>query len=460
VLGAGDEGANPEPAALNATSASQDTRYQALAAQTPLAAFRASAEHRSALLYSNPNAASAMTSRRDFLKTSALASTLLFVPRFLHKLDAQALPTLQDAGGRRLVVVQLGGGNDGLNTIVPYRNDLYYRARPTLALREQSGLLLEKDLALNPHMGALKGLYDQGRVTVLNSVGYPNPDRSHFRSMDIWQTGSGADEYLSTGWLGRYLDAACAGCPTGHTGIEVDDTLSLAMKGAQRKGLALKNPRKLRELTRSRLLSAASRETAASGLGELDYLYQTLAETASSADYLYEKSKIYQSKVAYPQTDFAKSLKTTAELINSGLDTRVYYASLTGFDTHVRQQEQQGKLLQDLSDGLGAFVDDLQRAGNLDSTLILVFSEFGRRVSQNASNGTDHGTANNVLLLGGRLRQPGVANAAPDLADLDAGDLRYQVDFRSLYAAVLRDWLGADNQLILSRGIAPLSGLV
>ncbi|MCC3157844.1 DUF1501 domain-containing protein [Hymenobacter sp. 15J16-1T3B] len=402
-----------------------------------------------------------MTSRRDFLKTSALASTLLFVPRFLHKLDAQALPALQDAGGRRLVVVQLGGGNDGLNTIVPYRNDLYYNARPTLALRETSGLLtLEKDLALNPHMSALKGLYDQGRVTVLNSVGYPNPDRSHFRSMDIWHTGSAADEYLATGWLGRYLDAACAGCATGHTGIEVDDTLSLAMKGAQRKGLALKNPQKLRDLTRNRLLSAASRESAATGLGELDYLYKTLAETASSADYLFEKSKVYQSKVAYPQTDFAKSLKTTAELINSGLDTRVYYTALSGFDTHVRQQEQQGKLLQDLSEGLAAFVDDLQRGGNLDSTLVLVFSEFGRRVSQNASNGTDHGTANNVLLLGGKLCQPGVANAAPDLANLDAGDLRYQLDFRSIYASILHDWLGADNQLILSRDVAPLPGLV
>lgn len=402
-----------------------------------------------------------MTSRRDFLKTSALASTLLFVPRFLHRLDAQALPALQDAGGRRLVVVQLGGGNDGLNTIVPFRNDLYYKARPTLALREQNGLLLlDKDLALNPNMTALKGLYDQGKLTVLNAVGYPNPDRSHFRSMDIWQTGSAADEYLTTGWLGRYLDAACSGCTTGHAGIEVDDTLSLAMKGSRKKGLALKNPQKLRDVTRNRVLRAASRESAASGLQELDYLYKTLAETASSADYLYEKSKVYQSKQPYPNTDFAKSLKTTAELINSGLDTRVYYASLSGFDTHVRQQEQQGKLLKDLSDGLGAFVQDLQQAGNLDSTLILVFSEFGRRVGQNASNGTDHGTANNVLLLGGKLRQPGVANAAPDLSDLDNGDLRHQVDFRSIYASILHDWLGADNQQILSRDVAPLTGLV
>ncbi|KAA9331625.1 DUF1501 domain-containing protein [Hymenobacter busanensis] len=402
-----------------------------------------------------------MPTRRDFLKSSILASSLLFVPKFLHALDRGGVPGLRDSSGRRLVVVQLGGGNDGLNTIVPYRNDLYYNARPTLALREQAGLLtLDKDLALHPAMTRLKQLYDQGQLAVLNSVGYPNPDRSHFRSMDIWHTGSAADEYLSTGWLGRYLDAACTGCSTGHTGIEVDDTLSLAMKGEARKGLALKNPQKLRQATQNRLLVQASRESAATGVSELDYLYKTLTETASSADYLYEKAKVYRSAVTYPDSEFAKSLKTAAELINAGLETRVYYASLAGFDTHVRQHEQQGKLLQDLSDGLGAFVDDLQRGGQFDSTLILVFSEFGRRVSQNASNGTDHGTANNVLLIGGKLRQPGVVNNAPDLANLDDGDLRYQVDFRSIYASVLRDWLEADDKTILSGGPAPLSGLV
>jgi uncharacterized protein (DUF1501 family) len=401
-----------------------------------------------------------MTTRRDFLKSSVLASSLLFVPKFLHALDRGGMPGLRDANGRRLVVIQLGGGNDGLNTIVPYRNDLYYQARPTLALREQSGLLsLDKDLAMHPAMAPLKALYDQGQLAVLNSVGYPNPDRSHFRSMDIWHTASASDEYLSTGWLGRYLDAACSGSPAAYAGIEVDDTLSLAMKGNGRKGLALKNPAKLREATRNRLLAQVARESAP-GITELDYLYKTLAETASSADYIYEKAKVYKSAVEYPNTEFAKSLKTAAELINSGLDSRVYYAALSGFDTHVRQQEQQAKLLQDLSQGIGAFVGDLQRGGQFDSTLIMVFSEFGRRVSQNASNGTDHGTANNVLLIGGKLRTPGVVNDAPDLVNLDAGDLRYQVDFRSIYATILHDWLGTDEKAILHGGPAPMVGLV
>ncbi|MCA8831832.1 DUF1501 domain-containing protein [Hymenobacter pini] len=402
-----------------------------------------------------------MTSRRDFLKTSVLASSLLFVPKFLHALDRQGLRDLRDARGRRLVVVQLGGGNDGLNTVIPYENDLYYKARPTLGIRQQSGILtLDQGLGLNPSMTRLKGLYDQGHVAVLNSVGYPNPDRSHFRSMDIWQSGSASDQYLSTGWLGRYLDSNCAACQLPYNGLEVDDTLSLAMKGQQRKGLALKNPEKFHQITQNRFIAQVSGEKPQGILSELDYLYKTLAETSSSADYLYQNAKVYKSAVTYPNTEFGRNLKTTAELINSGVASRVYYVSLSGFDTHVRQREQQGKLLGDLSDGLASFVEDLQKAGNLDDTLVLVFSEFGRRVSQNASNGTDHGTANNVLLLGGGLKQKGILNTAPDLANLQDGDLRHQLDFRSLYATVLHDWLEADDAAVLGSQFERMNGLL
>ena len=406
--------------------------------------------------------------RRRFLQSSALASTLLLVPKFLHALDRPATrlaARLRDAPGgqaRRLIVVQLSGGNDGLNTVIPYRNDLYFKARPTLALREAEGVLpLSDDLGLHPAMKGLKGLYDQGQLAVLNAVGYPNPDRSHFRSMDIWQTGSGADQLLSTGWLGRYLDSRCAGCALPYQALEVDDTLSLALKGQLRKGLAVKTPGKFHQLTQNRYLSQLSQEQApAAATSELDYLYKTLAETASSADYLYEKSKIHASTAAYPSTDLGRNLKTTAELITSGVESRVYYLALSGFDTHVRQHEQQGRLLGELSDGLAALAADLQKSNEWANTLVLVFSEFGRRVSQNASNGTDHGTANNVFLLSGALRKPGLLNAPASLQDLDQGDLRYQVDFRSLYASILTDWLGADDQLVLGPGIERLAGLV
>jgi uncharacterized protein (DUF1501 family) len=395
------------------------------------------------------------TTRRDFLRTSALASTLLLVPKFLHALDrGPGLARLADAtGARRLIVVQLSGGNDGLNTVIPYRNGLYYKARPTLGLKETDGILaLEKDLGLHPALKGLKGLYDQGQLAVLNSVGYPNPDRSHFRSMDIWQTGSGSDQVVSTGWLGRYLDSSCPDCQRPYNALEIDDTLSLAMKGSQRKGLALKNPDKFHQINQNRLLAQVSQETTPAHQDQVDYLYKTLAETASSADYLYDKSKIYKSTVMYPNSDFGKSLKTTAELINSGVESRVYYLALSGFDTHVRQQEQQQRLLTDLGDGLAALADDLRQHDQWNNTLVLVFSEFGRRVGQNASNGTDHGTANNVFLAGGALQKKGVINDPPDLVNLDQGDLRHQVDFRSIYANILKDWLGADDTAILGTG--------
>jgi uncharacterized protein (DUF1501 family) len=406
--------------------------------------------------------------RRRFLQSSALASTLLLVPKFLHALDrpeTQLAALLRDAPAdkaRRLIVVQLSGGNDGLNTIIPYRNDLYYKARPTLALKEAAGILpLSDDLGLHPQMTGLKALYDQGQLAVLNAVGYPNPDRSHFRSMDIWQTGSGSEQLLTTGWLGRYLDSNCAGCELPYQALEVDDTLSLALKGQLRKGLAVKTPGKFHQLTQSRYLSRLSQEPApAAPTSELDYLYKTLAETASSADYLYGKSKIHTSTAIYPNTDLGRNLKTTAELITSGVESRVYYLALSGFDTHVRQHEQQGRLLGELSDGLAALAADLQKRGEWENTLVMVFSEFGRRVIQNASNGTDHGTANNVFLLSGALRKPGLLNAPASLADLDQGDLRYQVDFRSLYASILSDWLGADDKLVLGPGIERLAGLV
>jgi uncharacterized protein (DUF1501 family) len=406
--------------------------------------------------------------RRRFLQSSALASTLLLVPKFLHALDRPETglaAMLRDAPGgkaRRLIVVQLSGGNDGLNTVIPYRNDLYFKARPTLALKEAAGILpLSNDLGLHPKMTGLKGLYDQGQLAVLNAVGYPNPDRSHFRSMDIWQTGSGSEQLLTTGWLGRYLDSSCAGCALPYQALEVDDTLSLALKGKFRKGLAMKNPGKFHQLTQSRYLSRLSQEKpAATATSELDYLYKTLAETASSAEYLYDKSKVHASTATYPNTELGRNLKTTAELISSGVESRVYYLALSGFDTHVRQHEQQGRLLGELSDGLAALAADLQKSSEWENTLVMVFSEFGRRVTQNASNGTDHGTANNVFLLSGALRKPGLLNAPASLADLDQGDLRYQVDFRSLYASILTDWLGADDKLVLGPGIERLAGLV
>lgn len=393
--------------------------------------------------------------RRDFLKNTTLASGVFLIPSFLKPFESLAFDEL--SGYKNLVIVQLSGGNDGLNTVVPYGMDVYYQKRKTIALPQNELIRLDELQGLNPNMSALREIYDKGWMTVLNSVGYPNPDRSHFRSMDIWQTASNSDEYLTTGWIGRYLDSNCQTCKDPYTAVEVDDTLSLALKGKSGKGIAVKDPAKLYNNTREPFFKEVI-ESHDKHLNEdnLGYLYKTMIETYSSAGYIQKTSKTYESKGNYPQTGFANQLKTVSRFINSGLKTRVYYVSLSGFDTHTGQIDQQGRLLKQYSEGMAAFLKELKITGKLDDTLVLTFSEFGRRVEQNASNGTDHGTANNVFIFGGNLKKPGIYNGAPDLANLDNGDLKYKIDFREVYATVLDKWLDVNNSNILNRQFSGL----
>lgn len=396
--------------------------------------------------------------RKDFLKYSSLASGMFLVPSFLKPLEALGL----DKGSRHrnLVIIQLSGGNDGINTVIPYGMDEYYQKRNSIAIPANNIIKLSDLQGLNPAMAALQDVYDQGYMGILNNVGYPNPDRSHFRSMDIWQTASDSDQYLSTGWIGRYLDSDCEQRSNPYHAIEVDDTLSLAMKGEKMKGIAVQDPQQLYRNTRELFFKEVVNDYPEM-LDEdnLGYLYKTMIETSSSAQYILEKTKTYESRndFSYPDTSFAKQLKTVARFINSGLDTRVYYVSLSGFDTHTNQLNQQGRLLKQYSEGVNAFIKDVKAAGNFDDTLVLTFSEFGRRVEQNASNGTDHGTANNVFIFGGKLKEQGIINAPPDLRNLDSGDLKYQVDFRQVYATVLDKWLDVENAKVLNKKFSPLS---
>ncbi|RRN77785.1 DUF1501 domain-containing protein [Pseudoxanthomonas sp. SGD-10] len=394
--------------------------------------------------------------RRDFFKQTSLATGALLIPSFLKPLEALALDRL--SGHKNLVVVQLSGGNDGINTVIPYGLDEYYQSRKSIAIQPTELIKLDDLQGLNPNMAALRELYDDGSMAILNSVGYPNPDRSHFRSMDIWQTASDSDQYLSTGWIGRYLDSNCKECGYPYAAIEVDDTLSLAMKGHKIKGIAVKDPQQLYKNTREPFF----KEVASGNKDMLDednlgYLYKTMIETSSSAKYILEKSKTYKSLESYPSGAFGTQLKTVAKFINSGLATRVYYVSLSGFDTHTNQLNQQGRLLKQYSEGISAFVKDLKSSGNFKDTLILTFSEFGRRVQQNASDGTDHGTANNVFLFGGNLKEQGILNGAPNLTNLDNGDLKYEIDFRQVYATVLDKWLEVDNAQVLSKKFSSLN---
>lgn len=393
--------------------------------------------------------------RRDFLQKSALttAGTML-IPNFLKAFETNRLG--QGASTDKiLVIVQLSGGNDGLNTVVPYRNDIYYRERPTIAVKADKVLRLNDEVGFNPALEPLKALYDDGLVTIINNVGYPNPDRSHFRSMDIWHSASDSDKYIQTGWVGRYLDATCQGttCEP-HRAIEVDDTLSLAMKGSSINGLAVLDPRKLYNQTRSGLVHNLSQVKPDNAHENVAYLYKTLAETVSSADYVNEKVKRQTrsaSSMIYPANELGSRLKTVSELIQSGVSTNVYYVSIGGFDTHINQPAQQERLLSQYAAAVSAFVRDIKQAGRINDVVLMTFSEFGRRVKQNASNGTDHGTANNVFLFGGNLTPGRVINEAPNLTNLDEGDLKYTVDFRSIYATLLRNWLKTDDAAILGR---------
>lgn len=391
-----------------------------------------------------------MHTRRDFLKNATLASASLMMPNFLKDLGTNKLST----EGKKLIVIQLSGGNDGLNTCVPFRNDIYYNSRTQLAIPKNEVLKLNNEIGLNPVMKGLKDIYEEGYLSILNSVGYPNPDRSHFRSMDIWHTGSNSDEYWKTGWLGRYLDNSCTGCAEPHKVLEVDDTLSLAVKGRDLKALALENPKRLYQGTQSKYfksLANSYQQQDVHGHSDLDYLYKTMIETMESAEYVYETSKIFKSKVDYPQSRLARQLKTVAELLCSGVDTNVFYVSLSGFDTHVRQKGQQERLLTQYSEAIAALVKDLKQNNRLNDTLIMTFSEFGRRVEQNASGGTDHGKANNLFFIGGKLKKAGIYNDMPNLAKLDEGDVSWEIDFRQIYATVLHDWLEVDDQQILKR---------
>jgi uncharacterized protein (DUF1501 family) len=398
--------------------------------------------------------------RRDFLKTGSLATTSLLLPRFLKALEAPGMLPLR---GKTLVVLQLSGGNDGLNTVVPLRNDIYYRERPRLGIKREDALSLTSEAGLNPALTGLKSLYDDGELAILNSVGYPNPDRSHFRSMDIWHSASPADQYWQTGWLGRYLDAQCAGSDPANgscssAALEIDDTLSLVLKGDNVKGLAMKDAQKLYNSARSPYFTAYSNAHGQAHDDEtpVEYLYKTMAETLSSADYLYAQSRKKPSGENYPNTGLGKSLKTVASLILSDTDTAVYYVSLGSFDTHVNQEGQQKRLFTEMNDALAAFSKDLKTNGKWNDVLVTTFSEFGRRVSQNASGGTDHGAANLMFFMGGGLKQKGILNPLPDLTDLDSGDLKFRVDFRQVYATLLGNWLEADAAAILGEAFEVL----
>jgi uncharacterized protein (DUF1501 family) len=400
-----------------------------------------------------------LCTRREFLRATSLLAVGAAMPGFLARSVAAASPGgLNTIPGfkddRILVVIQLGGGNDGLNTVVPYTDDNYHRSRPSIALQKKEILRLTDDVGLHPNLAPLKNLADSGNLTIVQGVGYPNPNRSHFRSMEIWQTASDSDRYSRTGWIGRYLDNTCGGEAEPVAGVAMGGERPQAFEGTKGFGVAFQDP----ESFGWNEGAGAAKEGNFRRLNDvyrphnetLDFLRKVTANAVLSSDRVQEVSRKYKGGVDYPGDSFGAGLKTVAKMIAGGLPTRIYYVTLGGFDTHANQLGSHGNLMRRFADGVAAFQKDLQRQGNADRVLTLTFSEFGRRVAENASGGTDHGTAAPMFIIG-NANNAGMAGKAPSLTDLDNGDLKYTTDFRSVYGSLLEQWLGAPSQQVLGR---------
>jgi len=442
-----------------------------------------------------------LQTRREFLRTTILGSALSWtVPTFLANtfaaLNADAKDSAtQIATGKDatiLVVLQMAGGNDGINTVVPYANDFYQKARPRIGLKAKDVLKVNDQIGFHPALGGFKNLYDSGNLAVVQGVGYPNPNRSHFRSTEIWQTASDSDRVEKYGWLGRYLDNACEGADPA-VGVTIGSQLPEAFFAKKPKGICFNNPqnyrfmsngsateesyKKLNELemsaplpdggdmssTNSMLPDQTGNNSGGSiaslpagmpmqGGKAIDFIERTALDAQMSSDEVRAIAAKTENKATYPGSALGNSLKLVAKLIGGGLPTRIYYVSQGGYDTHTNQTGTQQRLLQDLGDATKAFVDDMKSQGNMGRVLVMTFSEFGRRVSENANGGTDHGAAAPMFIVGDKVKA-GLLGHYPSLApgDLFQGDIKYNVDFRSIYAGVLEQWLKTKSAPILGK---------
>jgi uncharacterized protein (DUF1501 family) len=347
------------------------------------------------------------------------------------------------------VLIQLAGGNDGLNAVIPYTNDFYYQARPTLGVKAADVLKLSDTLGFNPALAGFKSLYDAGHMAVLNGVGYPNPNRSHFRSTEIWQTASDEDRYLTDGWIGRYFDNACVGCdPT--VGINIGDRLPQAFSSHNPTGVSLQNPAGYRfmgaglnddeEAAYRSMYNGAADDghgagnaggsvsmlsgtvTLNSGQSALDFLERTSMDAQVSSDKIRDIAGKVKNVATYPHSGLANNLQLVARLIAGGLPTRVFYISQGGYDTHTNQRGAQDARLKELADAVKAFTDDLTALGEFQRVTMMTFSEFGRRLTENGGRGTDHGAAAPMFIIGGGRLQSGLVGAHPSLAPADLED--------------------------------------
>ncbi|HEU4419661.1 MAG TPA: DUF1501 domain-containing protein [Planctomycetota bacterium] len=390
--------------------------------------------------------------RREFLKYSALLPSIPWLSS-LGDLASTRAPR----GDRILVIVELNGGNDGVNTVVPFRDEGYGRHRTVLRLPDEKLLKLDGQLGLHPSLRGMGALWERSELAIVQGVGYPDPNLSHDVSLAVWHTGRlDRVERQGYGWIGRTLDAE----------LERDG------KGRRAPRALLAGPHALTRALRARKTPVATVPDIATYLdaGDIgtdklldaeagsemaEHVRTVLADAGATARSLAALENDKQDRTPYPTSRLATELGLISRLIRGGFDTSVYYAIQNGFDTHSLQPTTHANLMQELGDALLAFVDDMRGSGRGKHVLVLVFSEFGRRVQENASQGTDHGTAGPVFLAGAPVR-PGIHGVTPSLLDLDDGNLKTTVDFRRVYASVLRDWMQVDPTVILGACFEPL----
>jgi uncharacterized protein (DUF1501 family) len=398
-----------------------------------------------------------MLTRRQLLGTGAGLSAVALggaIPGLFARAAGAAAPA--DRGDRVLVVVELAGGNDGLNTVIPFEDDLYHKARPTLRLAKEQVQKLTDQVGLHPSMAAAAELFKAGQLAVVQGVGYPEPNRSHFRSMEIWHTASTAPRAPSTGWLGRALDASFQeGDEERLAGLALTDSLPQAFQADRLTVPVVKRVEDFgtgvadgpgADPPRARLLRGLS--TGPTVRGEPMPFLRRQAETAyRTAAKVRDAAAKYQSDVEYPG-NLGAQLRRAAQVIAANLGVRLLWVSQDGYDTHSKQAPAHQALLGELAGALAAFQKDLEKQKSAERVLVLTFSEFGRRVEENASGGTDHGAASCLFLCGAKVKG-GLAGRYPSLEKLDEGDLIHTVDFRGVYAAVLAKWLGCDAGALL-----------
>lgn len=396
-------------------------------------------------------------SRRKFLGTALASTSAISLAQTMPSFLSQAAAAKKESSNENvLVVIQLSGGNDGLNTIVPYKNEIYKKSRKKLAISESDVLKIDKEYGLHPNLTGFESLLEKDKLSIIQGVGYPNPNRSHFESMDIWHSCFREQIKQDEGWLGRYLDQSNpiknGDSPALHLGSE-KQPLALAAAVTRTPSISSMENFQLHS-SKNKKFSMMVREMTNQKRKEKDGLLGFVQSSASSAiqasQRVKEAMKSYKTDVDYPDFALGQKLKKIAMLIDSGMKTRVYYLTLEGFDTHATQAPAHDSLMQELGDSVAAFLEDISKHGHGKRTMMMCFSEFGRRVQENASAGTDHGAAAPLFLMGENAKS-GLIGKHPSLSDLQNGDLKHHTDFRQVYATLLENWLLSPSQKILGQ---------